>query len=109
MPAPPATLSYDKWSRIDGASSEDEADAARPLLAGGKSREQHIADEALYEAFRGRFKEHFKGRAPLRQRKLLARFVAMQHRGPEQSNTYRYADIIGIVTQVCSRPQGGWA
>ena len=94
-------LSYDKWNVIDGVSSDDDESkgAARPLLAGGKSHAQHQADEAMYEAFKQRFKEHFKGRAPLRQRKLLARFVAMQHRYAEPSNTFRYADIIGIVTQ----------
>ena len=94
-------LSYDKWNVIDGVSSDDDESkgAARPLLAGGKSHAQHQADEAMYEAFKERFKEHFKGRAPLRQRKLLARFVAMQHRYAEPSNTFRYADIIGIVTQ----------
>ena len=94
-------LSYDKWNVIDGVSSDDDESkgAARPLLAGGKSHAQHQADEAMYEAFKQRFKEHFKGRVPLRQRKLLARFVAMQHRYAEPSNTFRYADIIGIVTQ----------
>lgn len=98
---PHAALSYDKWSHIEGASSDEEEalDAGRPLLASNKGHAQHQADEQLYETFKARFKQHFKGRAPLKQRKLLSRFIAVQHSGPEASNTYRYADIIGIVTQ----------
>eukprot|EP00967_Tisochrysis_lutea_P035883 scaffold43084_cov25-Tisochrysis_lutea.AAC.3 len=98
MAAVPTALSYDKWSRIEGASS-DEGEEARPLLGSSKSVAHHQADEQLYEAIKARFKAHFKGFAPLRQRKLLSRFAALQHRGVEPSNTYRYADIIGIVTQ----------
>jgi len=97
-------LSYDKWSHIEGASSDDgDADAVRPLLSGQKSRVQLQADEELCETFKALFKQHFKGRAPLRQRKLLARFISLQHSGPEPSNTFRYSDIIAIVTQVRRR------
>lgn len=93
-------LSYDKWAKLDEGDSDEEgaADgAAAPMLS--KSQQQLEADEKLYEKFRAIFKQHCKGQYPLAARKLLARFIAIQHRGAEPTNTFRYADIMGIVQQ----------
>ena len=40
-----------------------------------------------------------KEKYPLAQRKLLARFIAVQFRGAEPSNVYRYADMCAMVAQ----------
>ena len=99
-------LSYNKWAIIEDAESDDDGQKeARPLGALGhaKSKEQHEADNILYDKFRGYLKTHFKGKYPLSQRKLLARFIAIQDKVDQSSNIYRYNDIIGLATQVALR------
>tara|TARA_B100000524_G_scaffold253677_1_gene137079 strand:+ start:1662 stop:2504 length:843 start_codon:yes stop_codon:yes gene_type:complete len=94
-------LSYQKWDTLDAAGSDVEgidADGTKlPLLS--KSPQQLEADEAVYEKYKGVFKQHCKGQYALATRKLLARFIAIQHRGSEPTNTFRYADIMALVQQ----------
>ena len=97
-----APLSYNKW---DNFGEEDEegpgrSEPATPMLASAKKDAQIDADNQMYERFRSYMKTYFKGKYPLAQRKLLARFIAVAHEGAEESNAFRYPDIMGLSSQV---------
>ena len=97
-----APLSYNKW---DDFGEEDEdgpgtSEPATPMLASAKKDAQIDADNQMYERFRNYMKAYFKGKYPLAQRKLLARFIAVAHEGAEESNAFRYPDIMGLSSQV---------
>ena len=97
-----APLSYNKW---DNFGEEDEegpgrSEPAAPMLASAKKDAQIDADNQMYERFRSYMKTYFKGKYPLAQRKLLARFIAVAHEGAEESNAFRYPDIMGLSSQV---------
>ena len=97
LPSLDAIVELHDWPET--GSDEDGSGEAQPLLLSGKASAQVEADSELYERYKALFKTHLKGRFPLALRKLLARFIAVQHRGDETSNIYRYSDIIGLITQ----------
>ena len=94
-------LNYDKWDKLVLEDSDEDADKKKePLLMQGKSYANHEADAALTEHFIKVLRQHLgKEKYPLAQRKLLARFIAVQFRGAEPSNVYRYADMCAMVAQ----------
>jgi hypothetical protein len=99
-----APLSYSRWDSIGDGDSDDEPKQPKPkeplgALGHAKSKEQHDADGALYDRFRGHLKTHFKGTHSVTQRKLVARFIAVQHKMDQSSNVFRYNDIIGLAAQ----------
>ena len=104
-PAPThAPLSYNKWDHF-GDDEEDAGGAsepATPMLASTKAEAQIDHDNELYERFRAHLKTYFKGKYPLAQRKLVARFIAVAHEGDEATNAFRYPDIMGLSTQVAA-------
>mmetsp|Transcript_52558 Transcript_52558/g.120755 ORF Transcript_52558/g.120755 Transcript_52558/m.120755 type:complete len:148 (-) Transcript_52558:9-452(-) len=92
-----SALSYEKWQAV--TVSDDEDGEAKPLLPSRKDPAQVEADGEMYERYKALFKAHLKGKFPLALRKLLARFIAVQHRGTESSNIYRYSEIVGLISQ----------
>jgi hypothetical protein len=94
------TLNYDKWSNI--IDSDDEADSGKvePLLDSQKVDAQRDADAAVTDRFITYLRKHLKKDYALAQRKLVARFVGVQHRGTQASNIYRYNDICGFAARV---------
>ena len=97
-----APLSYNKWDHF-GEEDEDgpaTSEPATPMLPSTKKDAQVDADNQMYERFRNYMKTYFKGKYPLAQRKLLARFIAVAHEGAEESNAFRYPDIMGLSSQV---------
>ena len=97
-------LSYNKFDKMDlDADSGDETQPRAPMLISSKAHEVFERDNVMFERFKLLFKTHLKADYPLSLRKLLARFIAVQHAGGESSNIYRYNDIMGLVGQVWSR------
>merc|ERR1719491_2462151 len=89
-------LNYGKWDKLVLEDSDDDAPKKQkePLLMQGKTYANHEADSVMTEQFITVMRSHLgKEKYPLSQRKLLARFIAVQHRGDEPSNIYRYADM----------------
>ena len=96
-------LNYGKWDQLVLEDSDDD-DAPNkqkePMLMQGKTYANHEADSVMTEDFIKVMRSRLgKEKYPLSQRKLLARFIAVQHRGDEPSNIYRYADMCAMVAQ----------
>ena len=97
-----AALNYGKWDKLVLEDSDDDAPNKQkePLLMQGKTYANHEADSVMTEEFIKVMRSRLgKEKYPLSQRKLLARFIAVQHRGDEPSNIYRYADMCAMVAQ----------
>jgi len=94
-------LNYDKWDKLVLEDSDDDATKKKePLLMQGKTYANHEADAVMTEQFITVMRKHLgKEKYPLSQRKLLSRFIAVQHRGDEPSNIYRYTDMCAMVAQ----------
>ena len=95
-------LNYGKWDKLVLEDSDDDAPNKQkePLLMQGKTYANHEADSVMTEDFIKVMRSRLgKEKYPLSQRKLLARFIAVQHRGDEPSNIYRYADMCAMVAQ----------
>ena len=95
-------LNYGKWDKLVLEDSDDDAPSKQkePLLMQGKTYANHEADATLTDEFVKVMRSRLgKEKYPLSQRKLLARFIAVQHRGDEPSNVYRYADMCAMVAQ----------
>lgn len=94
-------LDYGKWDKLQLSDSDDEGPKKKePLLRENKTNAHLERDTALTEHFVTVLRKHLgKEKYPLSQRKLLARFIAVQSKGDEPSNVYRYSDITAIVVQ----------
>ena len=94
-------LDYGKWDKLQLSDSDDDKPKKRePLLRETKTNAHYERDAALTEHFITVLRKHLgKEKYPLSQRKLLARFIAVQSKGDEPSNVYRYSDITAMVAQ----------
>uniref|UniRef100_A0A7S4BN81 Uncharacterized protein n=1 Tax=Chrysotila carterae TaxID=13221 RepID=A0A7S4BN81_CHRCT len=113
-------VDYNKWEKVNASSSDENSgdegsrpqtsggtvvlrkpgnkQPARPLLDSNKSDGQRRLDEIMYQRYLSLFEKHLK-ESDADRRSLLARFIAVQHKGHESSNIYRYSDITGLAAQ----------
>lgn len=94
-------LDYGKWDKLELSDSDDDKPKkTEPLLRESKTNAHFERDAALTEHFVTVLRKHLgKEKYPLSQRKLLARFIAVQSKGDQPSNVYRYSDITAMVAQ----------